>query len=259
MSDNAHLGGERTHQLEHLGYSEGDRNRLGRDRKPPGLDPGIVENLVDQLEEVPSRLHDLAQGVGLTLTEIVHLQQLAEAEDCIQGGSQLVAHSGEEVALGLVGPFRFGLGPFRLFLQPASLADVPHRRHNQYPGFALEGTEADLDRELRPVLATSEEGKADAHGSDVGIGHERSPVLVGGPEPLRDQQLHRLADQFLSLVTKETNGLGVDQHDPALLVNDDHRIGSRLQEVLEEALGIRQGPFGPGQDGASPAAIRTGV
>jgi hypothetical protein len=72
----------------------------------------------------------------------------------------------------------------------------------------------------------------------MGIGYEGFPVLaVGEAKAIRDQQLDCLSDQLLSLIAKDVKRLGVDQGDPAIFFDDDHGIGSRLQQILEQRLG----------------------
>ena len=55
-----------------------------------------------------------------------------------------------------------------------------------------------------------------------------------GPEALGHQHFDRLAEQFLARIAKQLLGLGIDQHDRPGLVDDDHRIGRRLQESAEQ-------------------------
>ncbi len=69
---------------------------------PPGLDLGEVEDVVDQLQEVLAAGVDVLQAlVPLVLGELhqVVLEDLAEAQDGVERGAQLVAHVGQELAL----------------------------------------------------------------------------------------------------------------------------------------------------------------
>jgi hypothetical protein len=72
---------------------------------------------------VPAPAEDLAHVVELLGGEVVDLQELAEAEDGVEGGAQLVAHPGQELALGQVGPVGLGGGLLALAVEPAELLE----------------------------------------------------------------------------------------------------------------------------------------
>ena len=93
------------------------------------LDPGDVEHLVDQVEEVAARPQDVVDAVGLEDREIVQLQQLREAQDRVQWGAQLVAHAGEEVALGLAGFLGRLAGSLQSLLEFECSGDVTRYHH----------------------------------------------------------------------------------------------------------------------------------
>ena len=65
----------------------------------------------------------------LLLGEVVELEQLAEAEDGVERGAQLVAHAGEELALGPVGPVGLQLGLLEGLLGPPAPGDVGDHPH----------------------------------------------------------------------------------------------------------------------------------
>ena len=103
-----------------------------------GLDPGEVENVVDQIEEMGAAGGDRVEGFALLGRQRpVSLEELGIAEHPVQRRAKLVAHVGEELALGL----RRGLGRFlgaaELFLALREAPDssltgvVGHRRHDQ--------------------------------------------------------------------------------------------------------------------------------
>ena len=86
-----------------------------------GLDPGQVEDVVDQDEERlgggADQLHLVALGGGETAPE----QQLGHAEDAVHGGADLVADVGQEPALGAV-------RGTRLLLRPLAVLDLALER-----------------------------------------------------------------------------------------------------------------------------------
>ena len=90
------------------GVLEGDRRVEGRQVQLhlAGLDLGEVEDVVEQREEVPAGVANVAEVVLLTVVEVAEhaLQQdLGEADDRVQRGAQLVRHAREELGLVLTG------------------------------------------------------------------------------------------------------------------------------------------------------------
>src|SRR5207248_11344362 len=59
------LGGERTGQVHDAGDGLADLDGLLREREPPGLDARDVEDLVDQLQQVPAALEDLLHALAV--------------------------------------------------------------------------------------------------------------------------------------------------------------------------------------------------
>ena len=62
---------------------------------------------------------------------------------------------------------------------------------------------------------------------------------VHGAGGVGDQDLDRLADKLRTLVAEQPFRLGVDQDDPAVGGYAHHRVGRRLQERDEHAIGER--------------------
>ena len=72
------------------------------------------------------------------------------------------------------------------------------------------------------------------------VGEVPGPVLrVHGAGGIWDQDLDRLADKLRTLVAEQPFRLGVDQDDPAVGGYAHHRVGRRLQERDEHAIGER--------------------
>ena len=100
-----------------------------------GLDLGEVEDVVDDREQVLAGPVDLLQVGRRVLLDVLGgqlLEQLAVADDGIQGRAQLVAHVGQERALDLagfhgllVGHDEVGVDAAQLLLDPLALADLP--------------------------------------------------------------------------------------------------------------------------------------
>ena len=94
------------------------RHQMGRKRNPlslqaPGLDLGQIQNVVDKVQQVPAagmddfqmfgRIRRLAQAAAAA-------QHLGETQNRVHGGADLVAHIGQELALGFVGGVGLFLG-----------------------------------------------------------------------------------------------------------------------------------------------------
>ncbi len=97
-----------------------------------GLDLRQIEDVIDQLQQVPAAGEDVPDVALLPLVEISEgmvFQQLGESDDRVQRGPQLVTHAGQEVTLGPVG--RLGrLAGLLLLRHQAALGDVPaHTGH----------------------------------------------------------------------------------------------------------------------------------
>ena len=79
----------------------------------PELDPGDVEHLVDQLEEVGAALDDLPDALLLGRRQVAHLEHLGEPENRVERRAQLVADARQELvsrlmlALGLLLELQF--------------------------------------------------------------------------------------------------------------------------------------------------------
>ena len=81
------------------------RRRL--DVHPAGLDLREIEHVVDEVEEVRSAGADGVERIALVGAErAIALEELRVADDAVERRAQLVAHVGEELALGA----RRGLG-----------------------------------------------------------------------------------------------------------------------------------------------------
>ncbi|OIQ70259.1 hypothetical protein GALL_481300 [mine drainage metagenome] len=86
----------------------GQRYRFQRQRQLAGLDQGEIENPVDQIQQMPSRLGDLVYPASLDGRgrRGADLQQLGKAENGIERSAQIVAHFGKEFRFCAIGFFR---------------------------------------------------------------------------------------------------------------------------------------------------------
>ncbi len=126
----------------------------------------------------------------------------------------------------------------RGFGAPA-LADIADDRHHGRGAMRPRGAEADLDRELAPVLAPPDELKPASHRPQRR--RLRITALVAGvrvAEPLRYQEADGLADEFFSLVTEQPQRLAVDQHDTGVVVDFDDAVRGGLDECAIARAGL---------------------
>src|SRR6266576_5914489 len=86
--------------------------RLARQLEAAGRDLGQVEQLADELQQVPPVARHGLEEVALDVGErsgVVRQQQLAEADDAGQGRAQLVRDVGEELILQATGAVELGV------------------------------------------------------------------------------------------------------------------------------------------------------
>ena len=90
-----------------------------------GLDLGNVEDVVDDAEEDAAGSANLLRHDLLVGGERLLLQQLRQPQDAVQGSPDLVAHVGQERALGLRGGLGGLAGLFKLILVAFAFGNVP--------------------------------------------------------------------------------------------------------------------------------------
>ena len=103
-----------------------------------GLDLRGVENAVDDAQQVLAAIPDVPRVLEILVRTDRPIElpanDLGEPEDRVQGGAQLMAHVGQELALGVVREFGLLLGPhqflFRVFLLCKVERDTPDGDHS---------------------------------------------------------------------------------------------------------------------------------
>jgi hypothetical protein len=207
------------------------------------LDPGDVQHLVDQPEQVAAAVEHVGDALGLLVGQVLQLQQLPEPEDGVERGAQLVAHLGEELALGPVGPLGVLLGLLQGLLGLAPVGDVvgegveggrrprSHRPDHHLDGelvaVPVQGGDLDPPVQQRPVARLQEPPAA---------------LVVGLARLLGDDQLgQRPPHRLLPGPAEGGRGLGVPTGDDAGGVDRDEGLNGRLQDVGDQAAGVRVG------------------
>src|SRR5271165_2407606 len=96
-------GGEK---LDHPLDQPGQIHRLDGEVEPSGLDPGEIENLVDQRDQRRAGAVNRLDVAGVLGAQARPAQQVRHTENAVQRGANLMAHGGEEARLGLARGFR---------------------------------------------------------------------------------------------------------------------------------------------------------
>ena len=143
-------GGQRGHGVvERVAQVEVD----GLQVELAGLDLGEVEDVVDHRQQVIGRELHHPEVLALLGGELGVQRQLGHADDAVHGRADLVAHVGQELALGPVGGLGGLLGPHQLPLRLLPLGDVREADDGplDLPVAAAEGVRGVFGRECRPV------------------------------------------------------------------------------------------------------------
>ena len=97
-------------------------------RDAPGLDLRDLQHVVDDGQQVLAAAVDRFQVLALRRGQVgVTRQQLAEAQDGVERRAQLVAHVGQENALGLVGGLCRFFGFLQSGLSPVAVVHIADR------------------------------------------------------------------------------------------------------------------------------------
>ena len=210
LETDAALCRERLCEREDLVDGLADLDRLDREGDPPGLDPGDVEQFVDESQQVLATAQDVPRPLAFLFVRGVTPEDLRESEDRRQRRSQLVAHVREEEALRLVRALGFLLRP------PDFLVSV-HRG----------GEGVDLVRE-------------GGHLGRAGDRHRRVHATGGGGPHAVAQLLHRDDDAPVDEERREQDQGEGREDDGELPVPEPSAGGERVGLVLaDEQLPVR--------------------
>ncbi len=114
------------------------------------------------------------------------------------------------------------------------LRDVADGAGHQDALVGRQRAEADLDGELRPVLAQPVEVQALSHRPRMRVGEVVVAVRgVRVAQVRRHEDVDLAADQLFPAVAEDRLDLCVDEHDLRVLVHDHHRVRRRLEQFLE--------------------------
>ena len=187
-----------------------------------------VEHAVDEAEQVVAGLLDLLEiGHERLVAGIARVlgKHLAVADDRVERRTQLVAHVGEERALGAVGALGRLLGAAQLLLGALALGDVPGDADEQAVAVVAHLADAEVERKARAV------GAAAGQLTPV-AGTERGRSLGGD---FGDDHRDRLTDDHGGRVAEDPLGRRVERSDDTALVRREDGVGG----VVQDGAGVR--------------------
>ena len=188
---------QRPHVLDELVQVE----RMGRELEPAGLQLGQVEHVVEDVQQVLAGLARDLQVLALLRIERRAVQQRHHAQQAVEGRAQLVAHVGQEGALGAAG--LLGLEPGLLqprgelleldaaLLERAHLAHHDDREHQDQQ--ALEDGQADADAVLLAhALVAADDARTDGLvRQQREVAHRRRQRVHVGQHRAQRRHVHR--------------------------------------------------------------------
>ena len=214
-----------------------------------------------QIERVTQYRREILAGAVASLEEVAHTalweigdREVRQADDGVQGRSDLVAHSGQELALGPVRLLRAIARHLKRVLGALPLGQVgDEANEGRRRTTAVDLSQGHLRGKLASVRASS--CLPDTLADDVGpagVEVARDGEEMGFAEPLRhDRVCECPADEFFPRVAKRLEGRLVRHGDPVLMIHQHHRVGGGLDhgsiaglgvfELLESLLALLQG------------------
>jgi hypothetical protein len=124
-----------------------------------------------------------------------------------------------------------------------ALADVPDHRRCHLSLVGVQGSETDLDRELGAIAAAPGHRHVRPYSQDLRPGQIVVTVLDVPLAQLlrdekRDEQLDRLAEEFVAGISEKLFSLLIDQRDAAVGIHDDHCVRRGQDKAAETFLGL---------------------
>ena len=186
----------RAHQVDHPDHHVVEREGLLLQHHLAGFDLGQVQDVVDDLQQVLRRALDLAQALALLGVAGFARHQVGQPDDGVHRRADLVAHVGQEGALGEGGRFGAGLGPLQGRLGRLACRDVGDKADEAGGrlGRGLLEVDQHLDRQHPAVLGPVDrlEARRSLHAQLVGhfVARGLRPVRVD----VGDAQRQHLVD-----------------------------------------------------------------
>ena len=212
------------------------------------LDLGVVEHVVEDAQQRLARHPHHVQVLALLRRQLGVTEQIDHAQHRVHRGADLVAHVGDEFALGPVGglgtvalAFEF-LGARRRFEpHPVLLGHIGNHRQHLGALVGAHRAQVDLDRELGAVLAQAVQHGAASHAHRLGAeALGKKMFALGGvavAQGRRHQHLDCAAQQLVARVAEAAFALAVGGFDAAIHAHHQDGVGRVLEHALQAGVG----------------------
>ena len=249
---------ERVGEVDGVPEDLADRHGLQQELEIARLDPGDVENLVDQVQEVTAGPHDVADGLTVVIRQFVHLEELREPQHAVERRTQLVAHARQELALGLARLLGRFDGHVHLGLDLELVGDIT-RHHDRPHGGAViphHGLSPGVEHDPAAVGMTDAVRQVElgvGHREDLGGLQVDTGKVVG-----MDEGLDLVLDGMAEVVAEDALRRFADLTNLSVAVQHGDDVGASPDHGVEQALPFGQSrldtrPFGDvGGDGGHP-------
>ena len=208
----------------HVPQGVADAEGGAAELQSPGFDLGQVENVIDELEQMSTAIENVVRVLELAVVQVakrlVH-EYLGKADDGVQRRAQLVAHVGEELALGAIGCFRRVLGLLQGLLGLFAPRDVREDAVGAHLALTSAGRE-------RPAV-------------------QPDPFLVLPSESVLNVELFLLCEQQLIGLIDVGDVVWVNAIQPQIAAGADHLLRCVTKDLLHIAADVSQLPFGVGR------------
>ncbi len=231
--------------LQERGYRHGYR----RHPQATALDGRETQDVIDQLQQMPSRIQDLADLFPVRLRQgelLVALQQLGETQDGIQWSPQFVADAGDELTLRPVGPLCADARPDQLRLHLLALGDVVEDTLDHPLPAALDDGTGEIHRHRLVILAQQ-------HPSAERIAPLLQHLLMQVQQPMAQtlghQLLHVQVQQLFPGIARYLLCPPIDRHHPPIHVHQQDGIVGLLEQSAMTILRGLEGCLHPFERG----------
>mmetsp|Transcript_35513 Transcript_35513/g.64654 ORF Transcript_35513/g.64654 Transcript_35513/m.64654 type:complete len:372 (-) Transcript_35513:39-1154(-) len=219
-----------------------------------GLDLGEVQHIVDDGQQGLGRRAGLGRIVVLARRQLGTQQQVEHAQGAAHRGADLMAHVGEEVALGLAGRLGRDTGAHQVHLDPVALGHIDKHLHDveQLAAAVADGAGAAVDEQL----AAAGQRKAALEADMVELGADQAVQLTamqparpevrqigqlgaaqrlgGAAEHRRERRVH-LQDQAAGVADRDAH-LGALEHAAKPQLTVVERARALLHAAFEQLL-----------------------
>ena len=228
--------------FQHFGHQSHQIHRRQTQHRLATVEPGNIQHVVHMVHEQPARCRHDPDIFALVRGQIGAVQQINRADHAVQRGSDLVAHHHQQVGLGLLTGQSLVAGIDQRLLGRHLARKVAQKDHMHRPVSRPCRGEGNLRRETMAILVSRGNPQA-AQACGQGVVHRRklgAALRVG-----RHQQPQIAAHHHRTRIAKGQAGRRVEIHDPARVIQRDHRIARGCHHRIQprQGAGILDGPL----------------